>query len=473
MSQQSLSGALEELVLTSLCWDTELATVIAMKVTPDLFGTRSYRVIAKAAIDHVIRFSEAPRNHLADILEKELDKGEQGTQLWNQIGRMEGLKDEIQRDYVLAELDQWVETHKLYNALKEALLLTEKGESTKAREIIFSANLETESDTGIWMNDTDSALSFLDKEDEEHDFNTGIEALDSRGIRPARKTLFVVMAPKKRGKSMGLVHIAKEACFLNRKSVLFISLEMSAEKVAKRFVQSICGWTSSETDERTLRVPMFRRDERGNYLGMDFDVLTPQALSRATRKDAAKRLTDLSRGKRRLLIKEFPTGTLTTPRLIMFLEYLKRSERWEPDMIIVDYANLMSINSAQVRTETGRVFRDLRGIAMDRNIAMVTATQGNRSSETARVVGSTHVSEDWSVMGTADTVITICRTPEEKDRRLARLFVAAARDAPDQYLVMISQAFETCQFATDSIYMNKVADRDFERLVKGDEGDDD
>jgi hypothetical protein len=444
--------------------------MVAMRVTPELFTTRHFRTIAKAAIDHISRYGESPKNHLPDILESELNKGEASAVLWKQIGRMEEIYPEVQPDYVTDQLDQFISLHKIRLALATAAEHVQKGDLIKAQEAMHVIDVGTKMEPGIWMNEADQALRFLDKT-EDDEFNLGIQALDSRGVRPARKTMLVIMAPKKRGKSMGLINIGKQAAYIDRKNVLHITLEMSEDDVAKRYTQSICGWTAAEAAEKALRIPLFKRDDRGNYIGMDFDLITPTMLNRQTRKEAAQRLRTVSRGNRRLLIKEFPTASLTTSQLIMFLEYLKRTEKFEPDMLIIDYANLMHMNAAQVRTETGRIFRELRGIGMARNLAVVTATQGNRLSETSRIVGSTHVSEDWSVMGTADIVLTICQTPEEKEKRLARLLVAAARSVPDGYLVLISQAYETCQFATDSIYMNKIANRDFSQMMDGDPDD--
>lgn len=468
---QSLSGSLEELVLTGLVWDTKLASTIVLKVTPDLFTTRHYRTIAKAAIDHVIRYGEAPRNHLADILEEDINRSETGKPLWQAITRLGDIQAEMQPSYVLDELTNFIEARRLSKAIAQAADHLHKGDLSRAKESLHFIEPAEQGNPGIWMNDPAQAFLFLDREEEDDMFSLGIEALDSRGVRPRRKTLLILMAPKKRGKSMGLIQIAREAAFINRQKVLYVSLEMSDEEVAQRFVQSICGWTEGEWNNRTIRIPIFKRDTDGNYLGIDFDVLTPQVLNRGTRKDAVEKLRKVTRGNRRLLIKEFPTSQLSTQQLVVYLDYLKKVENWEPDMLVVDYANLMSMNAAQLRFETGRVFRELRGIGVQRNMAVVTATQGNRSSENARIVGSTHVSEDWSSMGTADIVLTICRTPEEHEKRLARIYVAAARRVPDQYLVMISQNYECCQFATDSIYMNKVADRDFQRMMESEDDD--
>jgi hypothetical protein len=469
---QSLSGSLEELVLTSLVWDTETASKIIMYgVTPDLFTTRHFTLIAKATIDHILRYSESPKNHLPDILEQELNKGESSAIIWKQIERMGEMYPDIQVGYVSGEIDTFIKKHKMRRAIAAASELIQKDDIIKAQEALYSFDYDTKPDQGssIWLNEPDQALSFLDHDREEDQFSLGIEALDVRGIRPRRKELFIIMAPKKRGKSTALVQVGCENAFVNRKKVLHITLEMSAEETSKRYVQCLCGMTQKEVDE--LRVPIFKRDTNGNYVGTEVEQIKPMTLNRQNRKVAAEKLQTISRGQKRLLIKEFPTSTLTTAHLIMFLDQLKRTENFEPDLLIVDYANLMHINYNQLRVETGRIFRELRGISMSRNMAVVTATQGNRSSEDAKVVGSTHVSEDWSVMGTADIIITICRTPEEKTRNLARLYVAAARGAPDQYMVQISQSYETCSFALDSIYMNKLADRDFSRMMEGDDDD--
>jgi replicative DNA helicase len=140
-------------------------------------------------------------------------------------------------------------------------------------------------------------------------------------------------------------------------------------------------------------------------------------------------------------------------------------------VLIVDYGDLMQISREHLRVDTGRAFVELRGIAMQRNMALVTATQGNRQSANARVVNHTHVAEDWSKIATADTVCTYSQTAEEKKIGLARILVSAARDARDQYLTLISQSYDTGQFCLDSIYMSAYVQTEVDRLT-GVENDD-
>jgi len=456
-----LSEGLEELVLTGLCWHPELASAIAMQVSTELFTTRHYRTIARAAMEHLGRFGQPPRKLLPIILETELEKAEFGEDIAEQLTRMEQDADELQPEFIMARLDHFVQTNQIRLALSIANEHVRRSDPEKALQALHAIDYGRQMSPGLWLHEDQHSLSFLDKP-EEAEFRLGIKALDERGVRPARKELLTIIAPKKRGKSMCLVGIGREAAYLDHHAVLHITLEMSAEQTAKRYVQAIGAYADSDMN---LSMSLFRRDAENGYLGVDFTTITPKVLSRESRRRITQKLHDVTRGQRKLLIKEWATGQLSTAQLNMYLDYLKRAHNFVPDLVIIDYATLMAMNSNQIRTETGRIFRDLRGIAV------VTAAQSNRASENSRIVGAHHVAEDWSILGTVDCAISICRTPEEKDKRLARLYVAAARNVPDQYMVQITQSFETCQFAVDSIYMNRVAIRDLDRLMAN-EGED-
>ena len=125
----------------------------------------------------------------------------------------------------------------------------------------------------------------------------------------------------------------------------------------------------------------------------------------------------------------------------------------------------MALNSDKIRTDLGQLAIKLRGVAVSRNVAIVTTTHSNRAGDSAKVVsGAQHVGEDYSLTGTADTVCTISRTKQEREAGRARIFVDAARNAEDKWLAMISQNFATGQFAIDSVFMNKHVDQEVERL---------
>jgi hypothetical protein len=124
-----------------------------------------------------------------------------------------------------------------------------------------------------------------------------------------------------------------------------------------------------------------------------------------------------------------------------------------PDMLIIDYPDLMKMDAKNIRTDTGIIYKELRGLFVRRNIAGVVASQGNRSSMNAKVVRDDQIAEDVSKIATADTVITYSQTEQEKKLGLARLFVSNVRNDEDKYMILISQCYSAGQFALDSTLM--------------------
>jgi replicative DNA helicase len=174
----------------------------------------------------------------------------------------------------------------------------------------------------------------------------------------------------------------------------------------------------------------------------------------------------------RLRIEYFPSGTLTMAMLNALLDKLERVDGFVPDLLILDYPDLMALDRNNLRISLGSLFVSLRGVAGQRNLALVTATQGGKEAAMANTVNATHVSEDYSKIFTADTIVTYSQTPKEKKSGLARLFVAAARASKDGFIVLISQAYAIGQFCMDSTFMGEHIEQHIERLFKANDGDD-
>jgi hypothetical protein len=132
---------------------------------------------------------------------------------------------------------------------------------------------------------------------------------------------------------------------------------------------------------------------------------------------------------------------------------MESREGFIPDVLLVDYADLMKVDSVNYRQDLGRVYKELRGIAVERNIGVVTASQANRSGIRAKTVRDYHIGEDISKIATCDAHITYSQTGQERGLGLARLFVANGRNDEDQFTVLISQAYTLGQFCLDSVRM--------------------
>src|SRR5206468_3066557 len=124
-------------------------------------------------------------------------------------------------------------------------------------------------------------------------------------------------------------------------------------------------------------------------------------------------------GRLPLVIREFPSGSLTMDGLRAYLDGLERLHKFVPDIILLDYPALMAIDPARLRIDLGRGTMELRGIAGERNLMLVTPQQGNRAGEKTRWLGREHQAEDYSQGMTADIQLAYNQTLDERTLGLA------------------------------------------------------
>jgi len=154
--------------------------------------------------------------------------------------------------------------------------------------------------------------------------------------------------------------------------------------------------------------------------------------------------------KPQLIIKEFPTGSLSIQKLRAYLDNLEGYYNFIPDIILLDYLDLMDIDVDKLRIDLGRTAVELRGIAIERNLAMVTVAQSNRAGEDKAWLTRKNLGEDYSKVKTADVLITYNQLKHEKANGLARLFIDKGRNNKDGDAVLISQNYSLGQFCLDS-----------------------
>lgn len=439
---------IEEAVLSLLCFSPQQATLLALKVTDQKFFTnRTNKTLAKTALDYISKYNTSPGMQLEALLENELRRGEEGILLRKTIEDLQKLVLDLDPKFIYAELDAFLESQTLTLHLTQALELLQEGDLEKAKETMYKQSLQVAQGTpGIWLTDPRQSLAFMDKQEEGDFFSSGIDYLDYRGVRPKLKTFMIMLASTGCGKSWYLVDVGKGG-ILFRHKVLHITLELSEDETAKRYIQSMFGLTSDQAE--LIKTTLFHRDPVTGTV--QFETKEFMRNSVLSERKAIQNSLLWSRGE--LLIKEFPTGTLSTEHLMLYLDSLKRERGFVPDLIILDYADLMKLDAQSLRIDTGRLYKELRGIS-GLGYALVSASQGNRESANAKVVTSTNVAEDWSKIGTVDIVLTYSQTTEEHRLGLARIYTAKARTAQDRFMTLISQNYRIGAFAVDSTPMN-------------------
>lgn len=447
---ETITGALQENILILLCFSDEVK-MLSNVVTVDLFESSIYRDVASAALDFYREFQKPIAEHLPDVLQYQLD-GTKGELFKHVLDAIFQAKDSINKNYVMKQLEKFIRQQKLKQTVKETADKILEDDLEGAEQVFdkYKKTVLKQFDIGTRLSDTVKSLRFLKEEVQSH--HTGIKLLDELGICPAPKELFVFASLPGYGKSWFFVHIGKFA-LLQRKKILHVTLEMSEENVCKRYVQSLFNISKQSVDSYT--VPVFTRTEEGILSSIDFKEIKKKTLGltdEGIEKTINSKLKKLK--KPQVIVKEFPTGSLTMRTLNAYLDNLEASIKFIPDIIIVDYADLMHIDKDNVRVATGRIYQELRGLAVERNLSVVTASQANRTAEGIKWITRKHLAEDYSKVAIADNLVTFNQTPAEYKLKLARLFIDKGRNDRSGDAILISQNYALGQFCMDSIRMD-------------------
>jgi len=416
-----------------------------------------YRDIAKKCYSFIDLYGEPPKDHIFDEFEEELTQDSKKAEvLKDTLIFIHDSQDDINVQYVLNSVRDFVRKQQLKSTvLKAAETIQREDESSieETENILYSGikNRNELFDPGTILTDFDKSLSFLDEDDSDV-FPTGIKEFDYRGLGPVRGGLHLFIGAKKAGKSMWLLSLAKHA-MLQGKSVLYVSLEMSEKLVSKRAFQTMFGVTKRKS---AIESPYFITDSLGRFTDINFKQINPKLSldDPDVYSELRKKVEIFGARSKNLIIKRFPTGSLTVNGLKSFLLSLENTNKFLPDLVLLDYPDLMNYDARNKRNSLGKIYEDLRGMAIEHNFALATVTQSNRTGQHEKIITDEHVSEDHSKIATADAVLTRSATDEEHALGLARMYVSQARDDESKITALIAQNYAMATFCTGSVMMN-------------------
>ena len=471
---ERLDGVDQENVITLLATNDEFCKVVISNVPLDLYSNEYMREIAVQCKNYVHEYGKAPGvNHLRDLLEPALDPEDKSdSKATAKAELLGGILDNIERlvtngynpEFVLNRLQKFVRKQELKKAVVAMYEAAESGDVEDADKAIdhYRATSYTRFNPGLRLA---NFVSTIDDKRNQPAFMLGIPALDKVGIAPSKKELFMFMAPPKRGKTHFGIHCTKQA-LLQRQRVLLITLEVSPEIMAARLLQAFFAMTRNEATN--IRLPQLECDARGRVKSIRLEPTTDRlALHSRKGRERLRRAFGLVRGSpveehvarvsRDLVIQGFPTGQLRTKELEAYMDNLVAYEKFQPDVVVLDYPDLMYVDPRNYRLNLGLLNKDLRGLAVERNFALVAMSQSNRASVLKRTITETDAAEDFSKVAISDVVLTYSQIPAEREMQVARLFVAAARNAPDKFSVYIAQSYDTGQFCTEAFSVESFA----------------
>lgn len=452
-----IAESLQENLLVVLSFDKGNSILIRNAVDPGLF-TGFYREIASRIYTYIDRYKVPPESHIADILEDKInsENTREADIYGGLIESIYDMKEEINTEYIMNQLEGFVRRQSLRSITVEAAkcLLKDTDESLEEAESLFLKARERSLklfNPGLRLTDS-RALNFLNNPTQA--FPTGIPELDKRGFGPTRKELYLYLAKYKSGKSWWLTHLGKIA-LMSRLKVVHISLEMSEERCAQRYFQTFFAIAKRAGRYEHLK---FNTDKKG--VMQSFEEVSVKPKITLDNPDAELLLQEkialfANRALSRIVIKEFPTGRLTIRQLEAYLDNLESTEKFIPDLVIIDYPDLMQMDTSILRLSIDEVYKQVRGMGVERNMAMAIVSQTNQTSERVKTIGGSGAAEHYGKVFHADCAISHNQTEKEHALGLARLHVAAGRNDEDKFSILISQDYNIGQFVIDSALMDK------------------
>jgi archaellum biogenesis ATPase FlaH len=294
--------------------------------------------------------------------------------------------------WLVENTEKFCKEKAIYNGIMASIGIIEgkdKEQTQNAIPEIMSKALSVSFDTRVghdFLEDVDERYEYYHRVEEKVPFDLEMFNVITRGgVR--KKTLNVVMAASGVGKSAFLCHHAA-ACLAQNLNVLYITLEMAEEEIAKRIDANLLNVNLSELQTLT----------REEYL-RKFDVLK-----------------DKTQGK--LIIKEYPTASAHAGHFRSLLNELKLKKNFTPDIIFIDYLNICCSSRIKMGATVNSysyiksIAEELRGLAVEFGVPVVSATQTTRSGFSNTDVGLEDTSESFGLPATADFMFALISTEE-------------------------------------------------------------
>ena len=383
---------IETTILRNLVFNEEYSRKVIPFIQPDYFDQRTEKIIFKEITEFIVKYGNAITTEALSIeMENRTDLSETEVKESREITA--SLSDSpVDNQWLLDTTEKWCRDRAIYLALMESVSIADGQDKEKNRDAIpsiLSDALAVSFDNHIghnYLEDYKERYESYHKKEDRIPFDLEYLNKITKGGLP-NKTLNVALAGTGVGKSLFMCHFASSV-LLQGKNVLYITMEMAEEKIAERI------------DANLLNVPI-------------------QDLVDLPRTSFENKVTSLSKKTQgQLIIKEYPTASAHSGHFKALLNELALKKSFKPDIIFVDYLNICASSrykgSANINSYTlvKSIAEELRGLAVEAEVPIVSATQTTRSGYGSSDVDLTDTSESFGLPATADLMFALISTEE-------------------------------------------------------------
>ena len=354
-----MSGSIEKTILSNLLHSEQYARKVIPFIKPEYFIDKTQGIVADTLVNFFNQYNHPPS---IDILTVELSKRQElkNQQVFSTVEQFINELDFVSndQDWLVKETEGFCKKRAVTLAILDAYEIVEGNDKTRSEDAIPSILQNALSvcfDPSVghdYLEDYQARLDFYHREEERLPFDIELlNKITAGGLR--KKTLNVFMGGTGTGKSLVLGHISA-ATLMQGKNVLYISMEMSEDSIGERI------------DANLLDIPM------GQLKKIDASMYESK-MNRLIKKTAGK-----------LIFKEYPTTSAHVGHFKILIDELKTKKNFYPDLIIIDYLNICA--SSRIKAGSGAnsytvvksIAEEIRGLAMECNVPIISATQTTR-----------------------------------------------------------------------------------------------
>ncbi len=383
---------LEITILRNLIHNEDYARKVIPFIHLDYYDIRSEQVVCQEIIDFISEYNKLPTTEVLDIeIQNRNDLTE--TELKEVHEVIESLKDnDINSDWLLDATEKWCRDRAIYLALMSSIKIADGQDDKKGRDAIpsiLSDALAVSFDNHIghdYLEDYEQRYESYHKREDKIPFDMEFFNKITKGGLP-NKTLNVALAGTGVGKSLFMCHVAASA-LLQGKNVLYITLEMAEEKIAERIDANL----------------------------LDVNIKDINELPRVMFENKVNKIAKKTQGS--LIIKEYPTASAHSGHFKALLNELLLKKSFKPDILFIDYLNICAssrynkLGSVNSYSYIKAIAEELRGLAVEFNLPIVSATQTTRAGFGNSDVDLTDTSESFGLPATADLMFALISTDE-------------------------------------------------------------
>ena len=390
-----LTQTIERTTLTNLIHNEDYCRKVIPFIKPLYFSNRDERIIFEEIEKFLEKYNALPTKETLTIgMDSRKDLTEDEYQkVVEVISTLD--KTEVDLDWLHDETEKFCKDKAIYNAVLDGIKIIDgkdKDRTPEAIPSILSDALAVSFDLTVGHDYVDDGLNrydFYHKKEDKIKFDLDYFNKITKGGLP-QKTLNIALAGTGVGKSLFMCHVASSV-LMQGKNVLYITLEMAEERIAERIDANLMNITID--DLHTLPKKMFE-----NYL---------------------TKIQKKTNGK--LIIKEYPTASAHVGNFRSLLKELALKRSFRPDIIFIDYLNICASSRFRGNANVGSYFyikaiaEELRGLAVESNVPIVSATQTTRSGYVSSDIGLEDTSESFGLPATADLMFALISTEELED----------------------------------------------------------